>query len=74
MKAMTNYRHYVLSALAAVAVIGVLSEPAENDNWLAVLAASKAAGLTAGYLACRLAAYWEKRGKIRIPDKKKFNR
>lgn len=64
---LTNYRYYLLALLAMIAVAGVFSEPTEGlsfSKWARIMIASKAIGLSAGYVAYRLAARWEKQGVI----------
>lgn len=71
MKALTNYRYYVLFVLTFIAVIGIFSEPEpelDAARWSTVFVISKTVGFAAGYLAYRLMAYWEKQGKIQVSD------
>lgn len=71
MKALTNYRYYVLFALFFITVIGIFSEPEptlDATRWFAVFILTKAIGFAAGYLSYRLMAYWEKQGKIQVLD------
>lgn len=71
MKALTNYRYYVLFVLTFIAVIGIFSEPEpelDAARWFTVFIISKTVGFAAGYLAYRLMAYWEKQGKIQVSD------
>lgn len=66
-----NYRHYVLSGMVFAAFIALIAVPDESlgmAEWLALLAASKAAAFALGYAAYRLLIKWEKEGKIRIED------
>ena len=61
-----NWRMYVLAALIALCLICMVSEPAENTNWMLVLLLSRIAGAVSGYAAYKLAMYWEKRNQL--PD------
>lgn len=61
----TNWRYYVLLVIAAVAVIGILSTPAEeSENFFLTLVLSKVIGFAALFLACGLIDYWRRAGKI----------
>ena len=67
MKALLNYRYYVLAVIITVAIIGVFSEPAEElptANWFYAFLLSKAIGFAAIYAAARLVKRWERRGAI----------
>lgn len=69
MKQLFNYRNYLLSALVFISAVCIFSEPnpaLDTAKWAAIFIASKTIGFAAGYLAYRLLAYWEKRGKTRI--------
>lgn len=71
MKAITNYRYYVLFALAFIATIGIFSEPEpalDAARWFIVFIIFKTVGFAAGYLAYRLLIKWEKQGKIQVLD------
>ncbi len=61
-----NWRVAVLAVLSALCLICMVSEPAENTNWLLVLCLSKVAGIAFGYASYKLFTYWDKRNQL--PD------
>ncbi|WP_294610947.1 hypothetical protein [uncultured Bacteroides sp.] len=66
-KILTNYRYYVLAALATVAVLGIFAVPIDNlpfACWCYVLISSKVIGFAAAYLSEKLIKRWEKLGTI----------
>lgn len=66
-KIMTNWRYYVLAALALATVVGIFGEPCEHADaiiyWGNVLAV-KSAGVGCLYVLARLTAIWEEEGKL----------
>ena len=65
------FYYTVLFVLGFIATIGIFSEPEpalDTARWTAVFVVSKVVGFTAGYIAYRLMARWEKEGKIKLPD------
>lgn len=67
MKALLNWHYYVLFSLAAVALVGLFSAPADDATaaQLAIgLIASKAIGFASAYLWYRLYAKWRVSGAI----------
>lgn len=66
-KIFSNYRYYVLTVLATVAVIGILSVPAEGlpaADWCGVLISSKVIGFCAICIIAKLIKRWEREGTI----------
>lgn len=66
-KALLNWRYYAMTAIGVIMTIGLFSEPSEDldaSHWFAVLLATKAIGIGAGYALFRLVSYWEKRNLI----------
>lgn len=66
-KILRNYRYYVLLLLGCLALIGIMSVPAEElptRYWLYTLISSKVIDFTAIYAFDRLVSRWEKRGTI----------
>lgn len=66
-KILRNYRYYVLLLLGCLALIGIMSVPAEElptRYWVYTLISSKVIGFTAMYAFDRLLSRWEKRGTI----------
>lgn len=67
MKALLNYRYYVLAVIITVAIIGIFAVPNDDlplNNWIYTLVSSKAIGFAAGYIAARLIKRWERLGTI----------
>lgn len=65
MKALTNYRYHVLFLVGLVAVLGLLSTPAEGASsyWLALIA-GKAIGFTFAAVWYMLLRIWDNRGEL----------
>ena len=64
MKALTNWRYYVLFAIAVVAVIGMFAIPEEDvsfDEWAKVMIISKSVGILAIVLFFVLVRYWDRK-------------
>lgn len=73
MKAVFNWRYYVLLATVCVACTGILGVPDESlckAGWMACLFVSKGTGALAAYAFYRLVSYWDARGSI--PEWTKF--
>ena len=73
MKALLNWRYYVLMVVGMIAVIGTFSVPIDDQPfgaWLLALILSKVIGLGALYLNYRMVVYWEARN--RIPEMSKM--
>lgn len=67
MKALLNWRYYVLMVVGMIAVIGTFSVPIDDQPlgaWLFSMIASKAIGFGAWYLIFRMCDYWDARGLI----------
>lgn len=66
MKLLTNWRNYVLLALALLALVLLLGECDAQGlfEWLFSNAMAKAIGLACGYAYWRLFTYWDKRGQL----------
>ena len=61
MKALTNWRYYVLFAIAVVAVVGMFAIPEEDVSfweWVKVMFISKFIGISAIFLFFFLVNYW----------------
>lgn len=66
-KILCNYRYYVLLVLGFIALIGIVSVPAEDlplANWFYTLISSKAISFAAVYVFARLVNHWKKHGTI----------
>lgn len=63
MKAITNYRYYLICATALICGIAMAAEPTQG-NWLAVFLFTKAIGFAAGYATYRLIKYYDAKGEI----------
>lgn len=64
----SNFRYYVLAALAFIAFVGILSTPADElplTEWLYGLLTSKAVGFGAIYVIVKLYKRWNAGGKIK---------
>lgn len=75
MKALTNYRYWVLAIVASVVFIGIFAVPQDELpllSWLWVLVSTKAVGFAGLWLAAKLYTRWEKAGKI--PELVQFNK
>ena len=65
MKALLNWRYYVLILLLTVTLFGVLGESdIDGAAWFAVFIISKVAGFLAGYIMYVLYRYWSSRNLI----------
>lgn len=63
MKALLNWRYYVLMSVGIIAIIGTFSAPVDAqpyDAWLFILLISKIIGFSSWYFFYRLTAYWER--------------
>lgn len=66
-KILANYRYYVLTVLAVIAMLGIFSVPVDGlpfEQWLYTLVSSKVIGFGAGYITARLIKRWERLGTI----------
>ena len=66
-KILTNYRYYVLFALAVIAILGIFAVPIDRQpliQWFYVLISSKAIGFGAIYIIAKLTKRWKKKGTI----------
>ena len=73
MKAITNYRYWVLTIVCIVALLGTFSAPQDDApllTWIYVLVTSKIIGFASFLLDIALAEKWMKAGKL--PELKKF--
>lgn len=66
-KILTNYRYYILAALAVITVLCLMAVP--NDNlpniaYAYCLVSSKILCLVFGWFTAKLTHYWEGRGSI----------
>ncbi|WP_418176969.1 hypothetical protein [Alistipes putredinis] len=67
MKALLNWRYYVLTVVGIIAVIGTFSVPIDDQPfgaWLFIMVASKVIGFGSWYLIFRMSEYWDARGLI----------
>lgn len=67
MKAIINWRYYVLFIIAGIAIIGIFSNPDDNLSmieWLKSLIISKSIGVAAIFGYARLMNTWEKKNLI----------
>lgn len=67
MKAIINWRYYVLFIIAGIAIIGIFSIPDDNLSmieWLKSLVISKSIGVAAIFGYARLMNTWEKKNLI----------
>lgn len=55
-----NWRIWIIAILSMIALICIVSEPAENETWWRVFIILKAIGFATAYLVYRLAKYCEK--------------
>ena len=65
MKALLNWRYYVLMVVGMIAVIGTFSVPIDDQPlgaWLLALIIPKIIGFGAWYLIFRMCDYWDARG------------
>lgn len=64
-KALLNWRYYVLFLLGFVATVGIFGVPDDNSpTWFTDMLLSKVIGFGAGYILYRLIIYWSKRNLI----------
>lgn len=64
---LTNYRYYVLFALAVIAILGIFAVPIDGQPLIQqfyVLISSKAIGFGAIHIIAKLTKRWEKKGTI----------
>ena len=64
MKVLTNWRYYVLFAIAVVAVVGMFAIPEEDvsfGEWAKVMLISKSVGILAIVLFFILVRYWDRK-------------
>ena len=64
MKALTNWRYYVLFAIAVIAVVGIFAIPEEDvsfGEWAKVMLISKSVGISAIVLFFVLVRYWDRK-------------
>ena len=64
MKALTNWRYYVLFAIAVVAVVGMFAIPEEDvsfGEWAKVMLISKSVGISAIVMFFALVRYWDRK-------------
>ena len=64
MKALTNWRYYVLFAIAVIAVVGMFGIPEEDvsfGEWAKVMLISKSVGILAIVLFLILVRYWDRK-------------
>jgi hypothetical protein len=74
-KLIKNWRYHVLTAIAFIAILGLLSEPNTNNNsieWLTEFATSKAIGAIAAYAFYRMAKRWMGNGSM--PELKEMSK
>lgn len=67
MKAIINWRYYVLFIIAGIAILGIFSIPDDNlsmTEWLKSLVISKSIGVAAIFGYARLMNIWEKKNLI----------
>lgn len=67
MKALLNWRYYVITVIGLIAIIGIFSVPIDDlpfGVWLSALIVSKVIGFGAIYLNLRMIVYWEARNLI----------
>ena len=70
MRALLNWRYYVLLLLGFVAMIGIFGVPADdNPAWFSDMILSKVIGFSAGYAMYRLIDHWSKNNLIPELDK-----
>ena len=64
MKALTNWRYYVLFTIAVIAVVGMFAIPEEDvsfGEWATVMLISKPVGISAIVLFFVLVRYWDRK-------------
>ena len=64
MKALTNWRYYVLFAIAVIAVVGMFAIPEEDvsfGEWAKAMLISKSVGISSIVLFFVLVRYWDRK-------------
>ena len=64
MKALTNWRYYVLFSIAVIAVVGMFAIPEEDvsfGEWAKVMIISKSVGISAIVMFFALVRYWDRK-------------
>lgn len=66
MKLLTNWRNYVLLALALAAMVFLFCDPTATNvgKWFAEFAVTKLLALAFGYAYWRLFTYWDNRNEL----------
>lgn len=67
MKALLNWRYYILMVVGLIAILGVFSVPIDDQpfgKWITALILSKVIGFGALYLNYKMVVYWEARNRI----------
>ena len=65
MRALLNWRYYILTILAMLTILGIFSEPLpDSETWYRDMFISKLIGFGSGYLFAKLVQYWEARNAI----------
>lgn len=67
MKALTNWRYYILLIIAGIATLGIFSIPDDDlstIDWMKCLLISKLIGVSAFIAYAKLIKIWEKRNLI----------
>ena len=67
MKALLNWRYYILMVVGLIAILGVFSVPIDDQpfgKWITALIFSKVIGFGALYLNYKMVVYWEARNRI----------
>ena len=67
MKALLNWRYYILMVVGLIAILGVFSVPIDDQpfgKWITALILSKVIGFGALYLNYKMVVYWEVRNRI----------
>ena len=68
MKALTNWRYYVLFAIAVIAVVGMFAIPEEDvsfGEWAKVMLISKSVGISAIVMFFALVRYWDRKSRTK---------
>lgn len=70
MRALLNWRYYVLMVLGGISLIGIMSVPEESHpDWFMALIISKAVGFATGYAFFKLFEKWSKENRTPELDK-----
>lgn len=65
MRAIMNWRYYVLVVALMLSVIGLFGIPSEDSNmWFVVLVGSKLGGVAAIFLAYKMFVRWAENGRV----------